>query len=73
MEKKQIEKKLFNYFMIAVPIAGCIITVILLIYFVGINDQHTFAAFLYCIMPLLVNLLISLPFKVLKKGIEKDE
>ena len=68
------KKNLFNYFTISVPLAGFIVTVLLLVYFIGINKQYSFNAVLYCLMPLLVNLLlISLPFKILKKKIEKHE
>lgn len=73
MDKKKIEQNFFNYFILAVPTAGCIVTCILLIYFVGINKQYSFNVFLYCAMPLLVNLLISLPFKILKKRTEKND
>lgn len=67
------KKNLFNYFTISVPLAGGVVTVLLLIYFIGINRQYSFNAVLYCLMPLLVNLLISFPFKILKKRIEKHE
>lgn len=73
MDKKQIEKNISKYFLIAVPTAGFIVTLILLIYFVGINNQHSFIALLYCLIPLLVNILIASTFKILKRRYGKND
>ncbi|MCD2257431.1 hypothetical protein ACNAN0_00970 [Agrilactobacillus fermenti] len=61
MASKRVIIQMRHYFIYGLPIAGLLITLILIGYFVGIEGYSGWRVWLYCALPLIINLLIALP------------
>ncbi|WEG73979.1 hypothetical protein [Vagococcus intermedius] len=65
-------KKFDGYFTKSLPLAGICITFILILFFIVYYGESSLLAWLYCLMPLVVNLLVSFGYRVIKKIFGKN-